>query len=77
MGFDVVEFKYDAPLKQGEELRRIEGLGKVTSVAMGQSHAVAATADGMVWMWGSNLAGQFGNMSLKESSAPILVHEFR
>jgi alpha-tubulin suppressor-like RCC1 family protein len=72
MGYDVGEYHYF--LKHGPELRRIDGLKNVTSVAMGYNHAVAATEDGKLWAWGSNITGQLGDASFKDSTTPILVN---
>jgi len=38
----------------------ISNLSNVTAVAGGGSHALALKADGTVWSWGSNAAGQLG-----------------
>lgn len=71
MGYDVGEYFYS--LKHGPEWRRVEGLEKVTSMALGYNHAVAVTADGTVVAWGSNKAGQLGDASFKDSSTPIVL----
>ncbi|WP_186438478.1 RCC1 domain-containing protein [Cohnella terricola] len=71
MGYDVADVSYD--LKRGPELRRVKGLEKVTSVALGYNHAVAVTEDGKLWAWGGNAAGQLGDASFKDNSAPTPV----
>lgn len=71
MGYDVGEDLY--LLKHGPELRRIEGLEKVTAMALGYYHAVAVTANGAVVAWGSNKVGQLGDASFKDSSTLIVL----
>ena len=55
--------------------RRIEGLGGVSivDVAGGRNHAIALTAGGNVYAWGSNQYGQLGNGTWQNSSTPVLV----
>ena len=58
-----------------EGVRRVEGLpGNVINVAAGRAHALAVTADGQVWAWGSNEAGQLGVAPRGgEEVTPVLV----
>ena len=55
--------------------RRIEGLGGVSivDVAGGRNHAIALTAGGNVYAWGSNHYGQLGNGTWQNSGTPVLV----
>jgi alpha-tubulin suppressor-like RCC1 family protein len=46
----------------------IGGLTNVIAVAAGPSHSCAVKADGTVWCWGSNVAGQLGDAAT--STAP-------
>ncbi|MEK8126475.1 hypothetical protein WMW72_00955 [Paenibacillus filicis] len=75
MGYDVDEYNF--PYTGNPELRRIEGLKKVTSIAMGHYHALAVTEDGKLWAWGGNKAGQLGDASFKSSKTPILIKSFK
>jgi hypothetical protein len=36
------------------------GLGRIVSIAVGRMHALAAAADGSLWSWGNDAAGQLG-----------------
>lgn len=47
------------------------GLTRVTSVAMGSAHSLAAQAGGTVWAWDENLAGPLGSATLFNRYAPI------
>ena len=47
---------------------QIRGLSNVVKVVCGKYHVVALLADGSVWAWGSNLAGQVGVGLLPELS---------
>lgn len=40
--------------------RRVQGLPRVRSVSVGMGHALALDAQGQVWSWGANAAGQLG-----------------
>ncbi|KAI8999941.1 hypothetical protein BC832DRAFT_152192 [Gaertneriomyces semiglobifer] len=40
--------------------RKVEGIRKIRSVALGSDHTVALTSTGSVWTWGSNRYGQLG-----------------
>ena len=46
---------------------------KVTSVAAGWQHSLAATSDGGVYAWGYNASGQLGNGTLTASLVPVAV----
>jgi len=74
LGYDVGDYYLE--VKYEPELRRIGGLEKITSVALGASHAVAITEEGELWAWGQNNAGQLGDASFKDSLTPILVKKF-
>jgi alpha-tubulin suppressor-like RCC1 family protein len=52
----------------------LEGLaGGVPLVSVGGQHTCAAKADGSLWCWGNNLAGQLGNGRTDNSSEPVQV----
>jgi alpha-tubulin suppressor-like RCC1 family protein len=40
---------------------QIAGLSSVTAIAAGYLHSLALRADGTVWAWGDNIAGDLGN----------------
>jgi len=71
LGHSIGDYPYE--FNNGHELRRVNGLEKVTSIALGDQHAVAITEDGNLWAWGKNNAGQLGDASFKDSLTPILV----
>lgn len=50
-----------------------ERLPKVTAIAAGMHHSLAACKDGSVWAWGQNRYGQLGNGIRDNSSAPQRV----
>ena len=66
-------------LGDGTHVRRtqpiaVTGLSDVvTRIAAGRNHSLALTADGRVWVWGSNNHGQLGAASAQHSSAPVLI----
>ncbi len=39
----------------------VSGLRSAVAIAAGDVHSVAVLADGSVWAWGDNLAGELGN----------------
>lgn len=43
------------------------------AVAAGGSHTLALTAEGTVWAWGANQAGQLGRGTLSDTETPALV----
>lgn len=45
----------------------------VRAIAAGTLNSAVLYADGSVWMWGSNLYGQFGDGKSHSSSKPVLV----
>ena len=45
----------------------------IVDVAGGRNHAIALTAGGNVYAWGSNQYGQLGNGTWQNSSTPVLV----
>jgi hypothetical protein len=52
---------------------QVSGLSGVTAVAGGGSHTVALKADGTVWAWGYNNAGQLGDTTTTDRLAPVQV----
>jgi len=56
---------------------QVSNLTQVVGIAAGEhysgSHALAVKADGTVWAWGSNDAGQLGNNQTADSSLPVQV----
>ncbi|HEY8431755.1 MAG TPA: hypothetical protein VIL20_25420 [Sandaracinaceae bacterium] len=51
----------------------IEGLPRVSEIAVGAAHACARTAEGRVWCWGSNREGAAPDGSAGRSSEPVSV----
>ncbi len=53
---------------------RVEGLpGPMRAVAVGDSHACAASESGRVWCWGGNDRGQLGDGSFVSRETPVEV----
>ena len=48
-------------------------LCNIISIAGGGGHVVALDANGAVWAWGRNNAGQLGNNSISNSTSPVAV----
>ncbi len=46
---------------------------RVTKVALGGTHTLALTADGMVYAWGNNAQGQLGDGTTTERTLPVAV----
>lgn len=51
----------------------VSGLADVTMVARGGAHGMALRADGTVWTWGENSAGQLGDGSTTNRTTPVKV----
>lgn len=49
------------------------GLPPIIQLATGSAHVLALDANGAVWAWGANAAGQLGNGSLKAGGQPAKV----
>ncbi len=49
----------------------VTGVTEVTAIAGGLAHSLALKADGTVWGWGDNSAGQLGNGTNWQSSKPV------
>jgi alpha-tubulin suppressor-like RCC1 family protein len=47
------------------------GLGRIVSIAVGRMHALAAAADGSLWSWGNDAAGQLGLGNARASPATL------
>jgi alpha-tubulin suppressor-like RCC1 family protein len=45
-----------------------------TALAMGASHSLGFRSNGVLWAWGSNVSGQFGNGSTSPSNTPALTN---
>ncbi|MEW5921994.1 MAG: stalk domain-containing protein [Bacillota bacterium] len=52
---------------------RIQEFTNVKSIAMGKEHMVAVKADGTVWAWGNNNAGQLGDGTRINRLQPVQV----
>jgi alpha-tubulin suppressor-like RCC1 family protein len=51
----------------------VAGLGDVTAVSTGHYHSLALRADGSVWTWGYNFAGQLGDGTTTVRNRPVPV----
>jgi prepilin-type N-terminal cleavage/methylation domain-containing protein len=49
------------------------GLGSVRMAAMGYRFTLAVKADGTVWAWGNNAAGQLGDGTTTQRTTPVQV----
>ena len=54
---------------------QVTALTDVAAVAAGLNHAVAVTADGSVWAWGSNVNGELGDGTLNDRHMPTQISE--
>jgi len=54
-------------------IRRVDSLTGITSIASKTTHSLALKADGTVWAWGDNDVGQLGSGSAPAKSAPAMV----
>jgi hypothetical protein len=52
---------------------KVEISEPVTAVAIGRSHACAATVAGAVLCWGANRRGQLGNGTTEASATPVVI----
>jgi alpha-tubulin suppressor-like RCC1 family protein len=52
---------------------QVPGLSNITAIAAGAAHVLALKSDGTVWAWGANYAGQLGNGTTSNTSAPVQV----
>ena len=57
--------------------RRVSAAPPVISIACGELHTLALTADGRVLSWGSGLMGALGNGELGACRSPAEVHGLR
>ena len=63
-----------APYTGRSDARRVVGMpAVVTSIAAGAQFGLAITADGRVFGWGRNDAGELGNGTTVESDSPVQV----
>jgi alpha-tubulin suppressor-like RCC1 family protein len=65
-------FTTDAPYGFST-LQRIPTNVMWKSITAGGFHSVALSADGRLWSWGENSAGQLGNGSFRSASSPQLI----
>ncbi len=49
-------------------------LSTVTAIACGTNHNLALCDDGAITAWGSNSNGQLGNLSISNSSTPVIIN---
>eukprot|EP00899_Mesostigma_viride_P022183 jgi/Mesvir1/3149/Mv16314-RA.1 len=58
---------------------RVEALRylNIVQVAVGYSHVLALTADGILHVWGSNVFGQLGTGDSKDRTKPTVLNAFR
>lgn len=52
---------------------RVLSLSRVTAVAAGGYHSLAATSDGTLWTWGYNAYGQLGDGTTSNQEVPVQV----
>jgi alpha-tubulin suppressor-like RCC1 family protein len=50
---------------------KIPKLGNVIAIAAGYAHSLALSADGTVWAWGANDAGQLGDGTTTQRPSPV------
>jgi alpha-tubulin suppressor-like RCC1 family protein len=53
---------------------KVANLPYARAIAAGALHSLAIDADGAVWAWGANTAGELGDSTLENRPAPVLVH---
>src|SRR5207249_3185163 len=53
--------------------RPVPGLVNVVAISAGGDHALARTADGNVWSWGSNSGGALGDGTVIDRLVPVPV----
>jgi hypothetical protein len=72
-----VEYKYIEQTTGNTVISRIETTGievRIAKISTGYGgNAVAIDENGKVWTWGSNYAGELGNGTNEDSSAPICI----
>jgi hypothetical protein len=54
-------------------VNQVDHLNDVVGIAAGSIHNLALKADGTVWAWGANSAGQLGDGTNNDSSIPVQV----
>ena len=55
------------------EPQQIKGLTDVEKIACGGAHVLVVLKDGSLWAWGSNVYGQLGDGTFRDSEKPIPV----
>ncbi|WP_199617008.1 RCC1 domain-containing protein [Paenibacillus alkalitolerans] len=53
--------------------QKIEGLPLITEISAGFRHSMALDADGNVWVWGNNIAGQLGTGDRGDRRKPVKI----
>lgn len=51
-----------------------DGANSIRAIVAGMQNSAVVYADGSVWIWGSNLAGQFGNGNKTSSATPVQMN---
>ncbi|MBB3111588.1 alpha-tubulin suppressor-like RCC1 family protein [Paenibacillus phyllosphaerae] len=53
--------------------QKIDGLPRITQISAGFRHSLALDADGRIWAWGNNVAGQLGTGDREDLRQPTLI----
>ncbi|TVU05773.1 hypothetical protein EJB05_48956 [Eragrostis curvula] len=64
---------FDTRSKQISTPVRVQGLERVSVIAVGAFHNLALTEDGVLWAWGNNEYGQLGTGDTQPRSQPIRI----
>jgi alpha-tubulin suppressor-like RCC1 family protein len=51
-----------------------DGARSIRAIVAGKQNSAVVYADGTVWIWGSNLSGQFGNGNVSSSATPVQMN---
>lgn len=62
------------PVTYSASLVQVINLDSVVQITGGSNHSLALRADGTLWSWGYNYAGQLGDGTLLDSSFPVQVN---
>lgn len=52
---------------------QVQGLQEVVEIAGGYLHSLAIKADGIVWVWGYNGFGSYGDGTSNSSNLPVYI----